>query len=325
MSSESGTDGPFGRYRWRRVLHRLSAWGRHKLRLAPPGMTSRDETANSWDQFDTSSLTALEELNLQPRELLLQRSAIPMELGHLSHVMEEPIAQQVGTSNDARDRRLEPPLMLVESWLRSGAFDHPPPSGSQSITLLLNGRLRPGKRTAEPLALETGDLRWASSQSTEVHVAEGNEAGSVQLIRLWVSADDADNKLCPPPHWHDTAASDIPVRLERGAQVKVFCGSSGSVKANSNAPNQLTFVELQLEPGAEISQTLSAAHRGLLYVLRGTGYVGLEGALVTQNKSYVVPAISTHDEQSELGIVAGRSGLHAFLAAGPARKARAKC
>jgi redox-sensitive bicupin YhaK (pirin superfamily) len=324
VSKEPGSKGPFGRHRWCRFWYGLRDWTRRKLRIAFAGTASRSESAYFRDQFDAYELALLEELNFQPPGQLLQRSILPMDLGHLPYNMEDPRTQQVNASRSALDRRLEPPLMLVESWLRSGSFDHPPPPGSQSITLLLNGRLRPGKRSTDRLALEAGDVRWSSSRSTEVHVAEGNEAGSVQMVRLWIRADEPGCESCPPPHCHDMAASDIPVRVERGARVKVLCGSSGPVQANSRAPSTLTFVELELEPGAEISQTLSATHRGLLYVLRGTGYVGLEGTPVSQNKSFVVPAASALDGQSELGIVAGRSGLHAFLAAGPVRGALAQ-
>lgn len=206
--------------------------------------------------------------------------------------------------------------MLVESWLRSGAFDHPPPPGCQSVTLVLGGRLRPGKRGAGSNALQAGDIRWSSWRSTQVHVAEASAGSAVQLIRLWAGSDHQAG-ACPEPFCHDTPRSAIPVRRELGAQVHVLCGSSGGVKAAAMVPGNLTFVELRLEPGVEIVQELNAAQRGLLYVLGGTGYIGQLAARVTPGRSVVLSAVAPEERANELSIVAGRKGLYAVFAAAP--------
>lgn len=241
--------------------------------------------------------------DVAPRRAPLQHTAIPMD--SLTGLAD--LASAAGPA-------LVPPLVLVESWMRSGAFDHPPPLGTQSVTLLLSGRLRPGSRAAGRDALCEGDLRWACSRSQEVHVAEGTDQGAVHLVRVWLRADPP--ATCPAPHCHDIAAHAIPERHEPGARVRVFCGTSGSVTATHPAPRHLTFVEISLAPGAELSQSLMAHHRGVVHVLEGTGYLGVDGVRIAPGKAFSLPPASKDEVPSELGIVAGRKGLRALLAAG---------
>ena len=66
----------------------------------------------------------------------------------------------------------------------------------------------------------------------------------------------------------------MPVREEEGALVRVFSGSSGGIKSSTKNYVPVTFVEINLEPGASISQELPRDYNGFMYVLEGSGHFG---------------------------------------------------
>jgi hypothetical protein len=207
-----------------------------------------------------------------------------------------------------------PPLLLTESWLSAGAFDYPPPRGMQSVTLLLSGRLRPGRRSSPRPVLHAGDLRWASWRSDEIGVAEGSASGTTRLVRLWCAS--LNTAPCPEPFFYDTPAACIATRDIAGGKVRVLSGSCGGVPAAAPTPPNLTFLELDLAPGTCFVHALSSAECGVVYALEGTGSVGHASTLVSQGKPYGFSARSA-DTRRELRITAGRSGLHALVAAAP--------
>jgi redox-sensitive bicupin YhaK (pirin superfamily) len=209
-----------------------------------------------------------------------------------------------------------PPLLLTESWLSAGAFDYPPPRGMQSVTLLLSGRLRPGRRSSPRPVLHAGDLRWASWRSDEIGVAEGSASGTTRLVRLWCAS--LNTAACPEPFFHDTPTPHVASHDIAGGKVRVLCGSCGGVPAAAATPPALTFLELDLAPGTCFVHALSSADCGVVYALEGTGSVGRASTLVSQGKPYGFSATPA-ETCRELKIMAGRSGLHALVAAAPGK------
>ncbi len=66
----------------------------------------------------------------------------------------------------------------------------------------------------------------------------------------------------------------MPVRVEKGAEIRVFSGSSGHVKADTLNYQPVTYVELRLEAGATVQQDLPGSYNGFVYVLEGSGRFG---------------------------------------------------
>jgi quercetin 2,3-dioxygenase len=205
--------------------------------------------------------------------------------------------------------------MLVECWLRSGAVDHPPPKGWQSVTVLLDGRLRPALSASRGRALERGDLRWCTWRADDLYVAEARAGESVRLIR-WLTVVEPCADTSAGPCGHDTARDELAVRCQPGLVVQVYCGSSGGVKAVGMAPSDLTFVAITLEPGVEVVQELAAGTRGLVHVMDGTGHLGDEATRLASGRSVFLPPDHAAGAK-RVRIVAGRNGLQAFIVAAP--------
>lgn len=69
------------------------------------------------------------------------------------------------------------------------------------------------------------------------------------------------------PRHQTLRGSDMPIRKEDGAVIRVYSGSSGDVVANTKNYVPVTMVELNLEPGAMVSQDLPGKYDVFIYVL----------------------------------------------------------
>jgi redox-sensitive bicupin YhaK (pirin superfamily) len=107
----------------------------------------------------------------------------------------------------------------------------------------------------------------------------------------------------------------MPVRRERGAEVRVFSGSSGKVSAPTKNHVPVTMLEFRLDPKAVIRQDLPADYNAFLVVLEGDGAIGDPPCRVVSG-DVVWLTRGENSEQSMTAIAAGDMSLRALLYAG---------
>ena len=91
-----------------------------------------------------------------------------------------------------------------------------------------------------------------------------------------------------------------------------LAGSTDVLAATRNhAP--VTMVEVRLDPGAAVEQTLPAGYNGFVVVLEGAGTVGSSAAVVEAGQ---VAWLTRSDEASAVAFRAGEQGFRALLFAG---------
>ena len=116
------------------------------------------------------------------------------------------------------------------------------------------------------------------------------------------------------PRYQNLKASDMPVRREEGAIIRVFSGSSKGVKAPTLNHVPVTMVEMVLEPGASIVQDLPGSYNGFLYILEGSGTFGADA---TEGKAGQVLFLSRVENETESEItVTAKEKLRLLLYAG---------
>ena len=177
-------------------------------------------------------------------------------------------------------RRLDPFLMLDAFGSNSpddyiaGFPDHPH-RGFETVTLMLQGRMRHRDSSGGSGLLETGGVQWMTTGRGIIHSEmpeqkEGRMAG----FQLWLNLPAAD-KMCPAAY-RDIAASDIPVfEAPGGVHVRVIAGIvEGVVGAVTRPFTEPLVLQVELPVGADFAISLKPQTNAFLVPYSGLVRVG---------------------------------------------------
>ena len=173
-----------------------------------------------------------------------------------------------------RWREFDPFLLMMEDWFQPGAFDFHPHRGFETVTYVIEGRLKHEDSFGGYGVLEPGDVQWMTAGRGILHSEEPLPGETVHSLQLWLNLPKSEKMT--PPRYQDLKAAAMPVRREAGATVRVFSGASGDVAADTKNVVPVTFLDIAMEPGATLAQTLPADYNGFVYVLEGAGRFGID-------------------------------------------------
>ena len=180
---------------------------------------------------------------------------------------------------------LDPFLMLDEfgsddpkSWI--AGFPEHPHRGFETVTIMLEGRMRHRDSVGNVGLLEPGSVQWMTAGRGIVHSEmpeqqEGRMAG----FQLWVNLAAADKMTAPA--YRDIAPASVPeITDAAGVRVRVIAGASHGVAGAVTRPKTEPIVlDLTIPPGAAFDAELPAGHNAFAYVFgAATVAVGGDGA-----------------------------------------------
>ena len=198
------------------------------------------------------------------------------------------IARGVPTSDGAGVRltRLmggDPRMPSVDPFLMLDYFDSPnasdylagfpphPHRGFETVTYMLNGRMRHKDNHGHEGVIETGGVQWMTAGRGIVHSEMPEQtSGLMRGFQLWVNLP-AKLKMQPPAYQEHPAAS-MPVEARAGGvEVKVIAGatSRGTKGPVTVEPTEARYFDLTLPDGASFEETLPREHAGFLVVHSG--------------------------------------------------------
>jgi redox-sensitive bicupin YhaK (pirin superfamily) len=209
-------------------------------------------------------------------------------------------------------KTFDPFLLMMEDTFQQGTFDFHPHRGMETVTFVLDGKLKHEDNYGGYGVLSPGDVQWMTAGQGIIHSEDPLPGETVHSLQLWVNLPKA--KKMEAPRYQDLQAADMPVRQENGAIIRVFSGASGEVTATTLNHHPITYVELILEAGASIKQDLPGSYNGFIYVLEGSGHFGSE-SVHAKAKQVLWLGPSEGSEQSEVEIKA-EDPLRAILVAG---------
>jgi len=177
-------------------------------------------------------------------------------------------------------RRLDPFLMLdafgsdkADDYI-AGFPDHPH-RGFETITYMLEGRMRHRDSAGNEGLLGPGGVQWMTAGRGVIHseLPEQQE-GRMEGFQLWLNLAGKDKMRAP---WYrDIPTAEIPeLRTDEGVSVRVIAGEShglaGAVQREHTEP---LYLDLHLPAGARFEQALPATHNAFVYVYRGSLKIG---------------------------------------------------
>ena len=225
-------------------------------------------------------------------------------------------------------RRLDPFLMLdafgsddAEDYI-AGFPDHPH-RGFETITYMLDGRMRHRDSAGHEGVLAAGGVQWMTAGRGVIHSEIPEQtAGRMEGFQLWLNLPAAD-KMCVP--WYrDFAAAELPAyRTAAGAAVTVIAGTSRDVQGAVSRPQtQPLYLDIALPAGVAFEERLAAELNAFIVVYRGAVMVADDTVTALQLAILdTAPAADgvrlTAKEDSRLLLVAGRPLQEPIVQHGP--------
>jgi quercetin 2,3-dioxygenase len=227
---------------------------------------------------------------------------------------------------------LDPFLMLdefgtdrAEDYI-AGFPDHPH-RGFETVTYMLDGRMRHRDNHGNEGVLVPGSVQWMTAGRGLVHseMPEQQE-GRMRGFQLWLNLPARDKMTAPK--YQEFGPERIPVAVPaKGVTARVIAGRVADVTGPIFQPaTDPTYLDVGLEPGAMFVQPLPADYAAFLYVFEGTVRVGSEpgSSLV---RTHELAVLAEGEEIRLTGVSAGANGTtaRAILVAGrPLREPVAK-
>jgi quercetin 2,3-dioxygenase len=213
-------------------------------------------------------------------------------------------------------RRLDPFLMLDAFGTDNpgdyiGGFPDHPHRGFETVTYMLQGRMRHRDSAGNVGLLVPGSVQWMTAGRGVIHSEmPEQEDGAMEGFQLWLNLPGRD-KMCPP--WYrDIATGEIPELQQPGCTVRVIAGhSQGVAGAVQRDATQVLYLDLHLEAGATFTQPLPASHNAFVYVYRGSLDIG-ETAVRRQRMA----VLANTPDADGVRLQAGAEGARALLIAG---------
>ncbi|MGD9600117.1 MAG: pirin family protein [Steroidobacteraceae bacterium] len=217
---------------------------------------------------------------------------------------------------------LDPFLLLDEFGSDSsadyiGGFPSHPHRGFETVTYMLEGRMRHRDNQGNEGLLVAGSVQWMTAGRGIVHseMPEQDE-GRMRGFQLWVNLPAKDKMTAP--RYQDIAPERIPlVRAAGGAEVRVIAGehidADGTVTRGpvSGIAIDPLYFDVALPKGASFEHALPADHNAFLYVFEGQARVGDRDADVVRGDLAVLAPgdrvrVATPVAAARFILVAGR-------------------
>lgn len=213
---------------------------------------------------------------------------------------------------------LDPFLMLdefgtdrAEDYL--AGFPEHPHRGFETVTYMLDGRMRHRDNHGNEGLLVPGSVQWMTAGRGLVHSEmPEQEAGRMRGFQLWVNLPAKDKMTAPK--YQEFAPDRIPVvQAGAGVSVKVIAGTVDGVAGPIAQPaTDPLYLDITLAAGATWRYALPEGHSAFAYAFEGDARVG-EGA---DARPLSAQELAVLGGGAQLIVEAGEAGARLILVAG---------
>ena len=217
--------------------------------------------------------------------------------------------------------RLDPFLMLDEFFSDNpddylAGFPSHPHRGFETVTYMLDGRMQHKDHMGNTGDLGSGSVQWMTAGRGVIHSEmPQQDEGRMRGFQLWLNLPATEKMR--PAEYRDIAAADIPEHVVDGALLRLIAGRmelngqmlAGAVNAQAgSAFTDPLYVDIRLQPGAELSLPVAVGHNAFLYVY--------DGELAVAGKTLPRRSAGVLSDGAVVALQAGAPGAAALLIAG---------
>ena len=168
------------------------------------------------------------------------------------------------------------PFLLLDSFRSDNpddylaGFPEHPHRGFETVTYLLNGRMRHRDNAGNEGVIEPGGIQWMTAGRGIVHSEMPEQKdGLLAGFQLWINLPAAHKMAAPAYQEH--AAAQIPLETRDGTEIRVIIGetSQGTLGPVVQPLTDPLYLDVSLAPGAVFEETLAAQHNAFIQVIDG--------------------------------------------------------
>ena len=211
------------------------------------------------------------------------------------------------------------PFLLLDSFESDqpqdyiGGFPDHPHRGFETVTYLLEGRMRHKDSAGNEGVIEANGVQWMTAGRGIVHSEmPEQEDGLLMGFQLWVNLPKADKMT--EPAYQGFSVAEIPVeRRDNGALVRVITGrtDAGTVGPVVNNFVKPTYLDVTLPAGELFEQSLQESDNAFIFVIKGEVNVGEQARLLGKRRLGILSggervAITAGNSDSRFLLVAGQ-------------------
>jgi redox-sensitive bicupin YhaK (pirin superfamily) len=188
-------------------------------------------------------------------------------------------------------------------------FPNHPHRGFETVTYMLEGRMRHRDNKGNEGVLESGGVQWMTAGRGIVHseMPEQRE-GRMRGFQLWVNLPAAQKMTAPRYQEFDGDRFELATPAP-GVSVKVIAGRFGGVSGPvTGIAIDPLYVDLRLEPGIAQELPVAAGHTAVIYVFDGTAASG--------KASLPKGTLAVLGDGTRIRVTAGAEGAGLLLIAG---------
>jgi len=216
--------------------------------------------------------------------------------------------------------RFDPFLMLDEFFSDDpddylAGFPSHPHRGFETVTYMLDGRMRHEDTFGNRGDLGPGDVQWMTAARGIIHSEMPQQtAGRMRGFQLWINLPSREKMK--PATYRDIPAREIPtVALDGGGELRVIAGTFRQGNATIKGPigglsTEPLYYDLRLPESATAVLPVPAGHNAFLYVYEGDAVVGDDARPLPFRAAGLLTPGET------VGITAGARGVKLLLLAG---------
>ena len=162
-------------------------------------------------------------------------------------------------------------------------FPEHPHRGFETVTYMLDGRMRHKDNHGHEGVLEPGAVQWMTAGRGIVHSEMPEQSqGRMRGFQLWMNLPAKDKMSAP--NYQEFGGDSLPLVERTGVQVKVIAGTldgaTGPVKQPATDP---IYMDIRLDAGVDFALPVPAGHSAFVYVYEGGVSVGASREAATIN------------------------------------------
>ncbi len=212
------------------------------------------------------------------------------------------------------------PFLLLDAFRSDNPDDYiagfpaHPHRGFETVTYLLNGRMRHKDSAGHEGVIEAGGIQWMTAGRGIIHSEMPEQQnGLLQGFQLWVNLP-AEHKM-DAPVYQEFDASKIPLEQRDGAQLRVISGitSQGTQGPVVQAFTNPLYLDVTLDAGQIFEEAIDASHNAFIYGIDG------ETVMPAQNGDHInisKDRLAILDQGESIRVQASAAGSRFLLIAG---------
>lgn len=202
-----------------------------------------------------------------------------------------------------------------------GGFPEHPHRGFETVTYLLNGKMRHQDNAGHEGVIESGGVQWMTAGRGILHSEmPEQEDGLLRGFQLWINLPRTA-KMSEPNYQEYTPDRLTVESLANGGTVKVIAGetNAGTVGPVENNYVFPTFMDISLPKNSQFNQMITSGHNAFIYVLEGslTIYGGINNdGETTAETGLRDKTLGILSDGEQVSLLTGDNGSRLLLLAG---------